>query len=386
MTVKIQDKTGWRNWIKWKMKVPGVKCYVSKGIAYAYDRKTGTRLTPPHNLYSVEWFAALDAARAKAKPIKEKAGTWGEAVAKYRTTPQFTGRAARTKADYQNVLDWTKPLHGMPLAQWTRGFVAELRNKAKLKKGRRFANYVLSVVSVVFSVAIELELADTNPVREVKKIRRPKNEPRANRPWTDEEWEAVIDAAPRHLLAPILLGGVLGYRQGEVLSVPKGSYNSRTGTLQRISSKNGKLVTVQATERLVAALADLPSNDAPTLVVSTRKQPWTEDGFRTSFFRVIRRLEAAGKIGPGLTFHGLRHTAATRMRELGFDTRTIADMLGQETEGMAGHYSREADLEPKLRGVVSKLNREARKKARGKLDKSANLSMDRGRIRQDLKG
>jgi hypothetical protein len=52
------------------------------------------------------------------------------------------------------------------------------------------------------------------------------------------------------------------------------------------------------------------------------------------------------------------------MRQLGFDTRTIADMLGQETEGMAAHYSREADLEPKLRGVVVKLDQENRKRTK----------------------
>ncbi|MBD2750062.1 hypothetical protein IC232_25680 [Microvirga sp. BT688] len=98
-------------------KVPGVKCYVSNGIAYAYDRKTGTRLTPPHALYSREWFEALDAARAKAKPVEEKGGTWGAAVAAYRASPRFLDLASRTKEDYQAVLDWTKPLHAMPLTQ-----------------------------------------------------------------------------------------------------------------------------------------------------------------------------------------------------------------------------------------------------------------------------
>ena len=33
--------------------------------------------------------------------------------------------------------------------------------------------------------------------------------------------------------------------------------------------------------------------------------------------------------------HGLRHTVGTIMREAGFDRDTIADMLGQETAGMA---------------------------------------------------
>jgi hypothetical protein len=41
---------------------------------------------------------------------------------------------------------------------------------------------------------------------------------------------------------------------------------------------------------------------------------------------------------------------------VGYDTATIADMLGQETAGMAGWYSRDADLERKLTGVVEKID------------------------------
>jgi hypothetical protein len=42
--------------------------------------------------------------------------------------------------------------------------------------------------------------------------------------------------------------------------------------------------------------------------------------------------------------------------EVGYDTATIADMLGQETAGMAGWYSGDADLERKLTGVVEKID------------------------------
>ncbi|BCM86330.1 hypothetical protein QR78_30450 [Methylobacterium indicum] len=52
----------------------------------------------------------------------------------------------------------------------------------------------------------------------------------------------------------------------------------------------------------------------------------------------------------GLTFHGLRHTGATQTCRLDFDTRTIAHMLGQETEDMTAHDLRETDLGPKLSG------------------------------------
>jgi integrase len=99
-------------------------------------------------------------------------------------------------------------------------------------------------------------------------------------------------------------------------------------------------------------------HDATTLLVNSRKVPWTQSGFRASVFRMIRDLEQLGVVEDGLTIHGLRHTCATRLREMGYDLRTIADMLGQETEGMAGHYAKEADLKGKLDGVIDRLDNE----------------------------
>jgi integrase len=81
-------------------------------------------------------------------------------------------------------------------------------------------------------------------------------------------------------------------------------------------------------------------------------RPWTLNGFRSSFFQLIRKLEKKGQVEPGLTCHGLRHTAATRLREGGFHLQTIADFLGQDTQGMAAHYSRDADLKGEMRKVV----------------------------------
>jgi hypothetical protein len=64
----------------------------------------------------------------------------------------------------------------------------------------------------------------------------------------------------------------------------------------------------------------------------------------------------AGQVGDGLTIHGLGHTCGTLMKELGFDLDTIADMLGQETAGMAAWYAPDAQLERKLAGVVEAID------------------------------
>jgi integrase len=90
------------------------------------------------------------------------------------------------------------------------------------------------------------------------------------------------------------------------------------------------------------ALDALLPHDATTLIVNSKGGPWTSSGFQTSVFAFLGRLRAAGKIGDGLTIHGLRYTIGTIVREAGLDKDTIADMLGQETAGMAEWYAREA--------------------------------------------
>jgi integrase len=74
------------------------------------------------------------------------------------------------------------------------------------------------------------------------------------------------------------------------------------------------------------------------------------------------KLEQAGIVAPGLTLKGLRHTVATILAELGFDERTIADMLGQKTIEMARHYSRRANRTRKLTAVIESFDAEVNRR------------------------
>jgi integrase len=90
-------------------------------------------------------------------------------------------------------------------------------------------------------------------------------------------------------------------------------------------------------------------------------------GFRASWRTLRIRLEKDGRIGPGLTLYGLRHTVAVILRESGCDERTIADALGQKTIEMARHHAKGADLRGKMRGVVKSFDEELAKR-RGKTE------------------
>ncbi|MFL5148331.1 MAG: tyrosine-type recombinase/integrase [Microvirga sp.] len=106
-----------------------------------------------------------------------------------------------------------------------------------------------------------------------------------------------------------------------------------------------------------------PRHAATTVCANSHGLPWTDSGFRASWRAIRLSLEREGRVGPGLTLYGLRHTVAVILREIGFDERTIADALGQKTVEMARHYAKGADLAAKMRGVVKSFDAELNRRS-----------------------
>jgi len=99
-----------------------------------------------------------------------------------------------------------------------------------------------------------------------------------------------------------------------------------------------------------------PASNAITVAATTNGTPWTESGFNSSFTKAIAALKRAGKVGDGLTFHGLRHTVGTLLVEAGRDIDTVRRWLGQKTLAMEIHSTETADTSQHMREVVTKLD------------------------------
>jgi integrase len=335
----------------------GVKRYFEKktGKWYNYHRKTGRRIMAEFR--TAAFFVELDMIEAESKSTETKKGTLGALLESYRRSSGFTDLRPRTKADYNKVMDYLKPLAPSPLAELSRRWVATLREKAYAKHKRRFANYVMQVLSIAFEHGIEQEMLTVNPVAKVKHVRRPKSMPDANRPWSKAECDAVMAEAPIQLRVPIALAMYTGLREGDALTLTWASYAN--GEISTTTSKAGTRIWWKCPTKLNEALADALRGDAVQVCLNSRSQPWTESGFRASWRTFRQRLEREGKVQAGLTIHGLRHTVATMLREEGFDTRTIADALGQKSTAMAEHYSKGANLTKNMVAVGEAVERAA---------------------------
>jgi integrase len=346
-----------------RVRVKGFQIFCDRhGKMRCYHRKTRTSVDlDKAPLGSAEFFAACARISELIKMSgTPKPGSLALLIAEYRGSAEFVDREPRTRADYQRCLDYLRPIADVPLARFDRALVVRIRDKAATAHGRRFGNYVKTILSILFAWGSERGYVEKNPAEKVRNIRKQKGAPEANRPWSDEERHAVLDASPAHMRPAIGLMMFTGLAPKDALQLTRSRF--KQGEIATRRSKTGEPVFWPAPAALIDVLTTAPVHNAVTLCANSRGRPWTQSGFRASWRTLRLGLEQLGRVGPGLTLYGLRHTVAVILRESGADERTIADALGQKTIEMARHYAKSADLKRKMRGVVTGFDAEVNRR------------------------
>lgn len=315
---------------------------------YWYHRASGKRLehdpATAAGMLEVkgldERVAALGAAQNAA------AGTLAALWSAYasRDTPEWTTLKPRTRSDYQKVRDWIGVGAEKAAVQTiTSQKVLQLRDKAFRARGRRFANYVVTVLHIILGWGKLRGLVETNAAHGVPAIRRPTGARKVNRAWSPEEVAAFAAEASTQLLVPFALGLFAGMRQGDALIVTWSAVTG--GRLEWIAGKNGEECEAPITGPLALVLAEAKAQRGAALqiAVNSRGQPWSQNGYRASFFKLVRRLTKEGKLKPGCTFHGLRHTIGAHAANQGSSDRQVAAAIGDRSSAMAQIYARDAE-------------------------------------------
>jgi integrase len=333
------------------MRVRGIKRYrhPKTGIVYTYHRATGTRLQAEFG--TAAFMAEIAALEGGPRPKPNaKAGTMGGLFEFYRKSASFQALKPRVRRGYEDAILWMlQGIADMPLHKVTPGFVAQMRDHLTKQRSWHFANEVRKVLSVAFSIACEAGIVNANPAKDTRRAKRPKSLPRRNRPWTFEERVAVMRKAPPHLKLPIALSMYMGWREGDVLRLPKRARKGMWFSL--VTQKTGEYAEMPIPRPLVAILKECDAHGAMTLCANSAGKPWTQCGFRSSLRAFMKRLERDGEIGQGLTFHGLRHTAATVLKEAGASDDDIAAWLTHSPQ-MARHYSQDASKRERRKAIV----------------------------------
>lgn len=345
------------------VRVKGFKLFKDRhGRPRCYHRASGTPIDlKKHPIGSAGFIAECQRIKSLSDHAETaKPGTLGLLIKGYRGHPQFQDLAPRTRSDYQRIFDYLKPIADTPLTRFNPPLVVKIRDKAAEKLGRKWGNYTKIILSVIFGWGVERGYLNANPAFKIKGIRRPKDAPQANRPWSDDERDSVLAVLPAHMVLPIGLMMFCGLDPKDALEMQRSAI--RDGMIDMRRAKTGEPVWIPLPERVRAMLIAAPNHNAVTVCANSFGRPWTTAGFNSSWKRVRQKLLDGDAVSPGLTLKGLRHTVATILAEMGMDDRTIADMLAQRTIAMAQHYSRRANRARKLTGVVEDFDAEVNRR------------------------
>lgn len=322
---------------------------------YWYHRASGQRLKhDPSTADGLLEVAALDAQAKRLEAVHGfVSGSYAALWVAYTASEKWRTLKPRTRSDYQAVRDWIGPaaekalLHTMKPSD-----ILRLRDKAEAAKGRRFANYVVAVLSLTLEWGKDRDMVKTNVARATKKIARPKSARKVNRAWSIAEVKAFAEAAPPHVAVPFALALFAGMRQGDALMATWSAYDGTM--LEWKASKNGEDCSAPVTGAFKTILdgAKAKRGDRVQICISSRGDAWTASGFRATFFKLIRDLVDEGKMKPGCTFHGLRHTIAACAREAGQSDFQVSAGIGDRSTAMAELYGRDADRADAQTGVL----------------------------------
>lgn len=284
---------------------------------YYYAWKNGPRL--PGKPGEPEFHAAYNA--AVARKVQPPAGTLLSIMQGFQASSDWDDLAERTRKDYVKLIKLIEQRFGdFPLAgladRRTRGIFMEWRDE-RANASRRQADYGWQVLARILSWAHGRGLVIANPCEKGGRLYRGS---RADKVWTDDDERTFLASAPAHLHLPLLLALWTGQRQGDLLRLTWMQYDGEEIRLQQ--SKTGARVVVPVGRPLREVL-DARRQKAGLLLLNSEAEPWTADGFRSSWRKACL---AAGIVG--VTFNDLRGTAVTRLALAGCTEAEIATITG----------------------------------------------------------
>lgn len=342
-----------------RIKIKGFKVYRDRhGKLRCYHRVTKIAVDLEENPIGSPGFIAkckeIDAEQKK----QENKETLRWLVGEWKSSPAYINLKPATKTFYKWALDYLEPILDEPASLFDRPFIVKLRDKAFAGKGWYFTNVLTTTLNTIFSWSAQRGYITINPATGFKKIPRPTDKQRANRPWEDGERYAFLTDTPVTLARVIGLIMYTGMDPIDAISMRTSQYDGSRFTYKR--AKTGIVMTKAAPAALRKLLGACPGE---YVCYNGEGKPWIKSSLDTRFKYWRDKLEKAGKIKSGLTMKGLRHTKATILKEIGESDEVIALTLAQNTLEMARHYSRDARKDGLLDAATKKFDREeARRK------------------------
>ncbi len=282
---------------------------------------------------------AIAAYRAERTPSADRKYLYS-LITRYLESAEFANCAPRTQRDRRKQLDRVRTELGeMELVAFEakKARTTLIGWRDKFKATPKTADDLLGALSLVLSWAVDRGEIRTNPVKGFPRIY---HVDRADVIWTPENLETIRPHCAPELDHAIRLAVLTGLRQGDLLKVTWAAVREDTIVWQTAKSRRRRTAAIPITDELRALLNEIPRCDSVTILNSSRKRPWTQDGLNSAIQRAKADAKDAAVKSSGdpeartgledLRWHDLRGTAATNFIRAGVELAEVATIMGWE--------------------------------------------------------
>ncbi|MBR0752922.1 tyrosine-type recombinase/integrase [Bradyrhizobium jicamae] len=331
-----------------KVELKGIAKVTAKGKAYYYAWRGGPPLrgAPGSPEFVASYNEALEQHRA---PDRNR---FRFVVADYKSSRDYKKLAQSTRDQWGKWLDRVAEYFGeLRTAQFDRP--EKIRPVIRRWRGQwaetpRTADYALQVLSRVCAHAVELGKIAGNPCEGIKHLY---NNDRSEIIWTDSDVAQVKKTCSIEIAHAIDLAGHTGLRLSDLLRLSWSHVGDDAIVLTTGKSRHRREAIIPLYGALRDVLARIPKR-ATTILTSSKRRPWTADGFGSSFNKA--KIDA-GMSELDLHFNDLRGTAATKFYIAGFSMREIAETLAWEEESVEKIIRRYVGRSAAIKARIKKL-------------------------------
>jgi integrase len=214
------------------------------------------------------------------------------------------------------------------------------------------ANHAVKILRVVFEDARREGHVAENPAKDAGTLKRTQRSSR--RPFTLEELRKVLAAADFEMHSLILFGIYTGQRLSDLTSLRWQSLDLVASEISLTTAKTGRVVRVPMAAPLLKHIQSLPVSDDPNAPVHPRAARSSQTANSNRFGDLLSSVglvparrhdvnkgtgRSARRVASELSFHSLRHTATSLMKNAGVSPAIVQDIIGHDSAEISAHYT-----------------------------------------------
>jgi integrase len=260
--------------------------------------------------------------------------TLSDVIDTYLLSPEWRSLADSTRRNWKLILERIRKRWGQETTFWWSqphrvSDVVKWRNESSFQP--RKADHQITVLHHLLSWARLHGAVSINAATDIPRLY--KNGGRAEIIWHEEEIDRFCANAPLPVADGMRLAALTGLRRADLVGLRWDEIQavkiSRVTLKSRRRRKRAIIPMTPALRNLLEALRTRTRRpDVETVLVNSKGEAWSADGFGHRFNAVRDRLDIRHSDGRRKHLHDVRGTYATRLVRYGLSDQEVADVLG----------------------------------------------------------